>query len=122
MVFRIEERLPGDEEDGRGVSASDERAGGAKVEKLRGSTQYSVPSTQKKQYPEKTIENHWVLITGYYSPASHSRASSRVLKVTISRCEKLWKFSIKACGMCSVPTHADFFTNGPSSASTSLIF
>src|ERR1019366_10651289 len=63
---------------------------------------------------------HIISFPGNYSFTSQSIASSRVLKVTISRREKFWKFSMNACGMLSAPTHAGFFTNGGSSVSTSL--
>src|ERR1039457_6788094 len=63
---------------------------------------------------------HIISSPGNYSCPSQSIASSRVFKVTIWRREKFWKFSMNACGMLSVPTHAVFFTNGRSSVSTSL--
>ena len=49
MVFRVEERDAGDEEEWRRISASDERAGDVEVEKLK--RQYPVPSTQTDRPP-----------------------------------------------------------------------
>src|ERR1700730_14393509 len=85
VVLRLKERDAGNKQKGGRVSPSDEWASDFEVEKLKN---YSFPS--------------------------QSSASSRVLKVTVSRWEKKWKFSMRACGMCSEPIQADFFTKGRS--------
>src|ERR1700681_698530 len=72
VVLRLKERDAGNEAAWGRDSPSDERPSDFEVEKLKN-----------------------------YSSTSQSSASSRVLKVTVSRWEKKWKFSMRACGMCS---------------------
>src|SRR6202011_3344359 len=92
VVFRVEERHAGSEEEWRGVSTSDERAGDVEVEKLKkAGRRFQLLGLRKGRTSSDSRMN--LRQRGFpepntYSPTSQSIASSRVLNVTISRWEK----------------------------------